>query len=219
MTKKNLTLGLLVFIVGVMITACGDKNNGGGATADANEVPQSWDERSCEDCTRTYNGRFRIVDEDLYLQAFGHVSGNDIGFGGNDVFNSVLGQILEPAAGVLVCGTQAFLTEAVANLFGIEDVDIECTTEDLDVFGTVNDYEDIRSEYNARIRVRYEDGRADAIEMTIDSNIDGGDDQEIFYYERSNRFVNREDTLLLQNANGRVRLGTTGGRLIGEFRN
>ncbi len=232
MTKKNLTLGLLVFIVGVALTACGSKSNTSNTSnPPAEEVPKDFENGancgSDQSCVQSSNGTLRILDKGLYLEAFGHRAGNDITFNGDNVFNNILQEvafaILEPAAGVAVCAGRIYLTEAIAELAGIDNVDIECTTEDLNLFDGVGSGggfdQNIADNYPARLRIQYVNGRAEAVELTIDSNINGGDDQEVFRYDRPNVYVNDENSLLIQNDNGRIRFGTTNGRLIGEFLN
>ncbi len=221
MTKKKLLLGLLVFAIGVMFTACGDKNSTSNTTTNnEDQFPKSWEDDNCEDCQRIYEGTLNIVDGELYLEAFGYQSGNSLGSGDN-IFDVFLQEaILEPVGGLLVCGTKVFLTEAIAELAGIDNIDIECTQEDINLFdngNTVSGDELDDSSPSARIRVTFENGEARRIDLLVQDAVRGEDDVESFYRERTDVFVNTEDTLLLQNADGRIRFGTTNGRLIGEF--
>ena len=227
MNKRRIILGLMVFVFGLMMTACGDKKNTSNTTNNNTNIPKSFEDNVCDDCVKTYNGTMRIHDKDLYLQAFNYRNGNDITFGGGTVFEQVLGNvaisILEPVAGVAVCAGRIYLTEQIAKWLNIDNFEAECTTEDLDLFDNVGnggfDDANVNSSYAARIRVRYQNGRAEAVELVVNDNLDNGNDStEIFYYDRSNIFVNRENTLLLQNSSGSLRFGTTGGRLIGDFK-
>ncbi len=219
MTKRNLILGLLVFMVGVLMAACGGSKGASGDT-EVKKVPDTWEDAKCDNCTRTFKGTFRISEDDLYMQAFGHEEEVDLSFG-SGVFGQVFGEVVvavtEPASDILVCGTKVFLTEAIAKIFNVDDVDVECSSDEVDIF-TNSNYEDLRSSYDAHLYVRYDDGEADRIELAVHSDVDSGDDREVFYYESSNVFTNSEDTLYLTNSSSRVRLVTKGGRVIGEFR-
>jgi hypothetical protein len=231
MTKRNLTIGLLVFFLGVMMAACGgskSNNNAAPTTPQEENFPNDFqsENNACQNCVRTFDGEFRVLDAGLYLEAFEYQTSGNISFGGG-VFDQVLGEVLNPAANVAVCAGQVFFTQAVAeffaNAFGAGnnfDATSECTVSEIDFFGTgtVDNSFDLRDRYPARVRVQYQNGRAAFVELSIASDLANSPDQEIFRFDEGNVFINDSNTLLIQNANGRVRFGTTNGRVIGEFR-
>ncbi len=233
MLKRKLTLGLLVFMVGVLITACGSKKNDNSSKTNINNggdvvtnVPPTLEDNYCANCTRTIDGTFYLQDANLYLEAFGYSnSTGNIFQNTGSVFQRILGEVaydvLEPAVGTIVCGSRIFLTKEIAKIFGVKDLDINCRTSDSEVFtdiigGSNTDYQ-LSSSYPAQLRVRYVNGRAEQVDIAVNTQLEGRADIEYFYYNQANIYLNQEQSLLLQNSDGRIRFGTSAGRVIGEF--
>ncbi len=86
--KQKLTLGLMVFFLGVLITACGSKkasspaavpannnnnNNGGLFVGDgSNSIPQQDNCNGQQSCTIDMAGNYTVMDASAYNQVFGY---------------------------------------------------------------------------------------------------------------------------------------------------
>lgn len=83
--KQKLTLGLMVFFLGVVITACGSKkasspaavpannnNNNGGAFAGDGSIPPHNNCNGQQSCTVDMAGSYTVTDANAYNQAFGY---------------------------------------------------------------------------------------------------------------------------------------------------
>lgn len=229
--KRSLTLGLIVFVVGAMLTACGSKNNTTNTTNNTTPptalkgIDNSSD--GCTNCIKSFDGTFYLASNaDLYLQAFGHNTQTDSTFfGGNTVFDQLANAVLQPVAGLVVCGAKTYLTTQIAKALKIDNVDVSCTQEDLNYFQNVStnssNQSAVASSYAARIRVHYNgSGQADQLELTINSNLgpNGADDVEYFNFQSTGLYVNNANTMSIVNTDGYVRLATINGQVIGEFR-
>ena len=222
--KRKLTLGLMVFFVGVLITACGSDSNTTNTTNNNAAVSDLLTKGSCNDCIKDFNGKFVIQDDELYLEAFGLRSGSGlISLGNtNDGVRGILNQVLSNAAnnvfGRVVCEADTRLNSWISDLFN-DPEDHECTFErDGDFFGDDDDDNNVRSSYNATLEIQYEDKKAEAVRLTVKSDLDDDDQQEAFYFDRSKVYINREGTLMVVDEGDKLRLKTIDGNRIGYFR-
>ena len=231
MTKRKLLLGLMVFMFGVLMSACGDKNNTtNNAAADNKDFPVDWSRDKCDDCTRTYDGRFRILDEDLYLRAFDHRSSLafDLGFelfpGDNllsdtlnDGLNTGISTGLTGITGYLACEIATGIPRLIFSNLGGADVEREdCEVVGTDYIDGLSNTDQLDSTYYSTVQVRYRRGEVDAIALRVEDVL-GGDDAVTFYRDSDNLFVSGNGELELTNSNGRLIVGQAGRRVIGEF--
>lgn len=222
LNKRNLILGLLVFAIGVMLTACGGSGGGGAAATNKKDIPDEWEDAKCRECTRTYKGKFRPVDDGLFLEAIGVEGTGVLGWGNTDtlwgrVFNNFADDFIAPTTNLVYCVGIGALLEYVADKLEADDENISCSRDSADIFSNTND-DRVKSSYNGWIKVTYEDYEAEKIEMFVDANIEREDFREVFYYEGGRDYENSEGTMRVLNTGGRVRLMDRGGRVIGEFR-
>lgn len=210
------------------MAACGGKessNNTPVATTNNDQVPDTFSDGNygcSSSCEREYNGRFRISNSDEYLDTFGH--GNSSSPFGDGFFQQILGEvaisIANPVMGAVRCGTEIYVTQGIARLFGIDDVDIECSVVN-------NDY-DITDSWNnnsqqigstspqAKVELAITNNNVQAIRVTIETDL--GTDQMVFTKtSNSNIFESTSNpNVLIYNRNGRLEL-VNGGVLIGYF--
>ncbi|MEM7646632.1 MAG: hypothetical protein AAF203_06975, partial [Pseudomonadota bacterium] len=154
-------------------------------------------------------------------------TGTDIDFnftGGDTIFDRIFNEIasdtVQVGTGVAVCSGKIFFTELIADLANVDNLTTECDYTEVDIFDDFdnnNGSDELRSSYTATLQVRYVNSEADAVKLVV-ANVLNGDDEEIFRFDRNNVFINNNNTLLLTNSSGRIRVGTTGGRVFGEFR-
>ena len=226
--KRKLTLGLMVFFVGIMITACGSKNNTSNTTNNNDKVVgiPTDTQQGCNQSICSYNGNFVIDDENLYLQAFGYQSNSNI-FGDN-TFNQVLGSLaiaaIDPNSDPVQCGREIFASLLIAEIIKAIsdpnfDVEVGCSAISSSTFtntfgstpgGTLNS-----NTYDSTLEVAYRNGEQYQLRLTVSTEL--GSKSIIFDRESANVFVSPETRTSLLNRNGIIELNSTGGQRIGRF--
>ncbi len=225
--KNKVTLGLLIFILGAFMAACGGKESSNNTPAAAPApIPDTFTDTNygCSNsCEQDYSGTFRINNSDEYLNTFGYSNNGGSAFGDN-FFQQILGEvafsIADPVMNAVRCGTQIYVTQGIARLFGIDDVDIECSV--------INDEYSLRDSFygntqdigsttpSATVELAIYQNQVEAIRLTIQSSL--GTDQMVFEgTSNGNIFESRTNSnILLYNRNGRLEL-VNSGVLVGYF--
>ncbi len=188
--KNKVTLGLLIFFLGALMAACGgNESSNTPAATNNNNLPDNFDTGNygCSDsCERDYDGTFRITDADEYLETFGYENSSGSNLFGDGFFNQVLGEvatsIADPVMGAVRCGTEIYVTRGIAELFGIDDIDVECSIVDSEysfmdgLNGNSQDIGTTRPRATAELAIYRNE--VDAIRLTIRSDL--GTDQMVF---------------------------------------
>jgi len=230
--KRKLTLGLMVFFVGVLITACGSKNSGSPAAAPAEDknTPTTFDDKVCTNSNNIcpINGSFIIADEALYLQAFGYQA-NTSNIFGNSFTQNVLGElavaVIDPDIDPIQCGKDIFTTLALAELFyaitgNNIDIEAECiTTSSISFNNTAGDTSGntLNQTNSAVLEVAYNGNQATHLQLTIQNQAMNQSDVKVFARNSSDVYVNSADNgLTIINRSGRIEL-IKDGRLVGVF--
>ena len=167
MKQKITTIGLLVFFIGILVTACGKKkdNNGGTQSCHYNgfgEVRYCNGKRSVD-----LSGRLHINNPEGYAQAFIGEIGDSIDTDyagrpvydindpnlGNDIanifLNALIGNALIPVAH---CGSAKIGGDVLKGL-GYDDVRVGCAF----IRRNRDAYDDLRDNYYADLRFEFDD--------------------------------------------------------------
>ena len=196
--KRKLTLGLLVFFVGVLITACGSKNsstttnNDKGNTNIINPINQDASCKASGICT--FTGTMTISNMDLYKQAFGYTNGNQSGvidpiyqngqWNTNGFFNS----LIDTGAN---CAAQTGIAWILAQL-GVNNTSADCTVVYGDSSTTTNNgvfnvSQDINPSPAVNLQGNYSNSNLVSLGMAIRTGNNGGNGDTVeFYPENSN---------------------------------
>ena len=210
------------------MAACGGKESSNTPVAtNNNNLPDNFGNSNygCSNsCEKDYSGTFRISDADEYLETFGYENSSGNNLFGDGFFNEILGEvavsIADPVMGAVKCGTEIYVTRGIAELFGIDDVDIECSVVDNDysfmdnLNGNNQDIGTTRPRATAELAIS--GNEVEAVRLTINSDL--GTDQMVFdVTNNKNIFESRRSSnILLYNRNGRLEL-VNSGRLVGYF--
>ena len=238
--KRKLTLGLLVFFLGVFITACGSEkstpNISAANTKDDNGAKQYVDSSKsggncAPNCSQTYSGQFVISDQQLYVSTFGYPSGqqqqagtfgtiqapftNDGGY--NQNFATSVGNCL--FGGLLSWGF-SYLTGSEAQ-YGCGYEQTTTTTMGTGTqygtqYGTQTGSPALSSSYPAELTVDYSSGTVITLQIRDNSN---GYNGQVLRFSQSNKenvYYNHNQSIALVNANNVITIETPQGR-IGRF--
>lgn len=233
--NKKLTLGLLVFFVGVLMAACGDDNSTSN-TVTTNTIPKTFEvfDYGCRSCDKSFSGRFIVTDRQAFEEAFdksqafgfGSDRGFDIdtrsnGFIGTGllIFDDLLFGAADLAGAVLFCRGREFVSERIAERNGF-DVENDCEIRDA-LNGGV-DEDDLTSSYRSRAELRINaDNRVTEITLQINSDVDyddGTDELTFLDTTNVNVFENTRERLALRNRSGRLEIINDNGERVGYFR-
>lgn len=235
--KRTFTLGLLVFFLGVMITACGSKKSSAPATSNTNtnttnnynnysQVPSDCSGQ----CSKDYSGTFTISNIDLYAAAFNYTGNGNGGYqigviepilNSNGSYNSgflgSLGYTL--VNGCLMPGIFAWLTTRLTGA----DSSAQCTIGNMSTtnVGTGTGQTGntaLSNRYNADLQVNYRNNALYSVVMMVRTGSNGGngDIAEFFPRANSNYLYNNTGNLALELTTSGINMHSQSG-LIGVY--
>ena len=244
--KRKLTLGLLVFFVGVLITACGGDETASTTVTNNNYpldlrdvVPECIGHTNT--CRRTVPSVLSITNTDLYLSVMGYngnyLSQTDIEIPVIDLHRGVDGLVdngLDLATDLGNCFIRVGLTRALVE--GIKAItggevsgSATCgisTNEVANADKRLRGSETLGSQYNAEVIFYYHRNELDRVYLKVHTPTEDGRDDEINFMPVSGRsyLVNEgndfmtEGTLVLDLSGNRLRLRLANGNQVATLR-
>jgi hypothetical protein len=180
MKRNKLTLGLLVFFLGIVLSACGSNKssspaanpngNGNGNGNGTITTPSTNCPNNQTSCQLNRSGNYRVMNADLYRQNFGYnnqgsgtiTHGDGFSFRGMTIMNGSLGVIL--GWGSLEC-TISF---ADFNRLSSSDLDLMCMMQNNT---TIADYGN--AQFPASYTYNIVDNNVRTIDIAIQNSISG----------------------------------------------
>ena len=224
--NKKITLGLLVFFVGVLMAACGDDNNTTN-TVTTTTIPKDFDtfDFGCRSCTKSFSGKFYVQNHQYFEDGFDVDTNSNFGFDtsfdNNDLnifrpggLNNLINGVLDVGGNIL--GARAFCNGV--DVFLDDEDELEC---DLDtVYGNSDD--DLRDTYASSVSIRVDaNNRVTDIDLAITSTADDDYDENVRedFFDTSDRNVfDGNGGLKMRNNDGRLEVWIGTSKRIGYFR-
>lgn len=224
--KQKITIGLLVFFLGILITACGKKNNNGGGSNPGTEYISFGDIKIPENCNgrceQTEQATFYIENKDEYANIFigelGHLQ-TPSQYAGHNIpsitdsnglmiylANRFLGNALPP---IVDCGA-VFFAGRILNGMSKSEVNAHCEY----VAGNRSTYDNLRDSYHVNVQFNFDD-REDgngihSVSVDIDTNerrtvveFDRRKNDRLFYDRNGNALEIDRDTIHITTSSGR----------------
>ena len=236
--KRKWILGLLIFLAGAMMAACGSDSNGNSAAPAVDNttvVPASFDSFNlgCTSCDKTIYGQFVVTSHDAYIYGFdknySSSSGTNYDFdidsyrnGFGNTFNNILQDLfydyLDYELAEFYCDGRRFISERAFQDAGYirEDCIISNVNDDS---GDNNDY--LSTLYIATVDLTI-DSNGDVIEIFVDIDSDndfndGWDSVRFGQTSNVNVFESFDGDMYLRNTNGNLHIYNANGEKIGYF--
>lgn len=216
--KRTLTLGLLVFFVGVLMTACGSKSSSPAAPTNNTNFDLNNQDPACMNSSSgcDLNATYQITDAQAYADTFGYSSNQDLtiepfyndqgsNWGGFwDSLRNVGGR----------CGT-SYLWARFWSRVTDSDIDFECAVQVSNGTSSQLAAEQLASSYNSNMSVYYNNGRADRVDVHIPtgSNNGNGDNVQFYYDEGDNAYYTNDRSIGLFPGNGVFSMRTPEGEI------
>ncbi len=214
--KQKITIGLLVFFLGILITACGSKknNNDGDDPGDYGYFDEIRRPDDCNrNCSRSVSGVIHIEDKDEYANAF--LPGLDSGwdYANHDdnrnrrridlrdlydhpenVLDAFTDRFLNTIVnGVIDCGAGIMITKILEEIFNADDVRMQCDI----AIDRRRDYDNLRDSYDVTVQFEFDSRTSgngiEAIILDVDRDgdrdileFDDRDSDHIFYTRNRN---------------------------------
>ncbi|MEM7647251.1 MAG: hypothetical protein AAF203_10095 [Pseudomonadota bacterium] len=244
--KRKITLGLLVFFVGILITACGGDES--SSVTNNNAIPLDLRDvvpecaNAVNTCNRSVPARISISDRDLYLEAFGYDDtigfSQDIRSDGFQIREGVLGLfgLADTVEDTINCAGNVLFLEWIADgLARVLDADGQEVEAECRIGGTssrserkeLSDGTTLAGSYNADLIFYYRDNILDRVYLNIKTPTLGGTGDVLNFYPQSGRssliseatsFSDEGDFILDLVSSERLRLRFRDGSQIGTIR-
>ena len=167
--KQKMTIGLLVFFLGILITACGSKKNNGDGGGGDGWYPNDGDFTSIRrpdncngSCSESLDATFHLEDKDEYANMFigeigsdpnGSYNGPRIDVRNADWVTTFAAIFLNNIAnGVVHCGSAVLTGRILKDLFKAGDVEVQCDM----VNDNRREYDNLRSSYGVTVQFEFD---------------------------------------------------------------